>query len=287
VPTTKRRPLKVAVPETRERGQVIPRGPGKWLVRVSLPKNASGKRTTSSETVHGTRRDAEKVLTRKLAEVDAGTFVPPARQTVREYLAGWLENTVRISVCVRTYQEHADNLTRYVYPKLGGIRLDQLAPEHIQALYSDLVKKRLSANTIRLVHTPLKQALRQAVEFGTLPKSPAEHVRPPRVVRKEMQALTPEQVGRFLVAAKGDRLFAFYVLLLWTGLRPQEARALKWSDVGGDRLAVRRALTQVSAGRSEPKETKTAAGARSVTLPACALAALDEHRARQSEPSTW
>jgi integrase len=274
---------KVAEPKTRERGQVIARGAGKWLVRVSLPADASGARRTAAETVHGSRRDAEKVKTRMLAEVDAGTFVAPNRQTLGDYLTDWLEHTVRINVSGRTHRDHTENLKRYVFPRLGNVRLDQLTPQHVQRLYSTLAQRGLSTTTIRLVRAPLHQALKQAAAFGLISKNPAEHVKPPKAKRKEMQALTPDEVGRFLVAAREDKLYALWFLLLTTGLRPQEARALRWTDLEGDQLRIQRALSQVSAGRSEIASTKRERSNRTVILPPMLVSTLAEHRQRQRE----
>ena len=45
----------------------------------------------------------------------------------------------------------------------------------------------------------------------------------PKMVRKEMRALSPGEVRRFLFEAKSDRWHALWVLLVTTGLRPGEA----------------------------------------------------------------
>src|SRR5487761_1849780 len=56
-------------------------------------------------------------------------------------------------------------------------------------------------------------------------------VHPPRLPRKEAQALTPAQASAVLAAAVGDPLEALFVLAIKTGLRRGELLGLRWRDV--------------------------------------------------------
>ena len=78
----------------------------------------------------------------------------------------------------------------------------------------------------------------------------ADLVDPPRVLQREMDVLTEQQVRTLLDTVKGDRLEAMIVLALATGLRAGELMALQWHDVNLDSgmLQVRRTLKRVSGG---------------------------------------
>lgn len=101
---------------------------------------------------------------------------------------------------------------------------------------------------MQYVRRILGHALRDAVAWGLIVKSPATLVQPPRVVQRDVQAWTPDQAGRFLELVDGDRLCAMWVVFLSTGLRRAEVAGLRWSDVDPDAgmLAVRQ--TRVSVG---------------------------------------
>jgi integrase len=86
----------------------------------------------------------------------------------------------------------------------------------------------------------------------------------------------------FLEEVEGTRFGALWTLLLLTGLRPGEALALRWDDLEGSRLRVRRALVRLADGSWTFEETKTKKG-RSVTLPVTAARILQRHKARQAE----
>src|SRR5690349_16039060 len=60
---------------SRERGQIINRGPGKWLLRIYVGRGADGKPKYSAKTVRGTTAEARKRLTQMLSAVDTQTFV--------------------------------------------------------------------------------------------------------------------------------------------------------------------------------------------------------------------
>jgi integrase len=75
----------------RKRGQVIKRGTNVWLVRHYLGRDAEGKKLYASETVHGARTEAEKVLTRLLADRDTAGFVKPNQLTVADFAAEFLK----------------------------------------------------------------------------------------------------------------------------------------------------------------------------------------------------
>lgn len=98
-----------------------------------------------------------------------------------------------------------------------------------------------------------------------------------------MQVLNVEEVGRFLAAAREDRWYPLWELLVTTGLRPGEALALKWSDVEfvNRRIRVQRCLVRPPASTWLLKEPKTTRGRRSVTIPTAVAETLRRHRSEQ------
>jgi integrase len=99
-------------------------------------------------------------------------------------------------------------------------------------------------------------------------------------------ALTLRQVLDFFEAAKGDRFEALYVLAVFTGMRPGEMLALRWSDLVLDDpepvARVRRSLSKDDDGRLVVKSTKTEKG-RAIALLPQVVEALQTHRKRQAE----
>ena len=143
-------------------------------------------------------------------------------QTLKEYLSRWLSNSVQHSVRQRTYERYEQLIRDHISPPLGRRKLKSLTPAHLQGLYREKLNFGLSPRTVRYVHATLHKALKQAVKWGLVPRNIAEAVDPPRLSKKEMQPLTPEQVKTFLEAVAGDRHEALYVLAISAGLRQGE-----------------------------------------------------------------
>lgn len=279
------RKAKKRAPAARSRGSIEARGKGKWLIRAHLGTDpATGKRKYTSQTVTGGKKDANEALTKMLREVDTGTFIEPSRQTVAEYLTFWLDHIERQEVSPRTLDDHRRTLRRYVFPALGHLRLDRLSHQEIQRLYNGMKDERgLSPNTIRLAHAPLRKAMRYAVRTGLLLRCPSDFVVLPKMERKARQVLTMEQADLFLETVRSDDLFALWVLLLTTGMRPGEALGLKWEDYTDGRIHVNRALSRVGPGKNELSETKTKGSRRRISLPPATVEALNAHRVKQGK----
>ena len=115
---------------------------------------------------------------------------------------------------------------------------------------------------------------------GLIPRNATEAVKPPQPSREEMRPLTPEQAKHLLQVAHdaGDRLEAFYVLAIHTGLRQGELLGLKWDEVDLEdgSLQVRRTLAITKNG-SVFTSPKTTGSRRGVKLTQRAIEGLRSH----------
>ena len=210
-------------------GQIVKRGEKTWVVRIFQGRDENGKRRYINKTIHGTKKNAEKYLTAKLRDKDLGINIEPASESLDKYLEKWLESVVRSRVREATFDDYKYLLDRYVSPTLGAIKLCDIRSIDIQKVYGDMLsEKELSARTVRMTHAVLSSAMKQAVRWHMLQRNPCEFVDLPRMARKEMQALAPEEAGRFLDAARADKLGIVLSFALATGMRPEEYLALKW-----------------------------------------------------------
>ncbi len=262
-------------------GQIRRRGDRTWLVRVYLGRDpATGSRRWLSKTVHGTRRDAETLLHRLLRDRDLGTLTVPSGVTLAEFVERWLEDAAQ-RVRSQTLHWYASRLRRWVLPALGHRRLRDLTPLDLQELYRGLRSRGLSPTVVRHVHTCLRAVLRQAVKWSVLPADPTSQVKPPRLERREVRVLSPQEARRFLEAAREDPAWPLWLLLLETGMRPSEALALRWEDVDLEARVVRVRRSLVRVGRTfRFEEPKTPKARRSIPISEALARELDGHRQR-------
>ena len=111
-------------------------------------------------------------------------------------------------------------------------------------------------------------------------RNPVEAVDVHKEVRKELTLWTPQEAARFLDTAKAHRLYALFYLGMATGLRRGELLGLRWDDIKGNVLHVKRALVKAK-GKLELSTPKTAKGTRRVSLSPDVLVMLLQHRQLQ------
>jgi integrase len=266
-------------------GQIIKRNDKTWVVRIFQGRDENGKRRYVNKTIHGTKKNAEKYLTAKLRDKDLGINIEPASESLDKYLDKWLGTSVKPRVRPRTYDDYVALLTRYVREPLGAMKLADVRPIDIQRLYQTMQERGLSPRVIRYTHAVLSSALKQAVKWDMLHRNPASAVDLPRMVRKEMKAMSPAEASRFLEAVKGTRQYALFNFALTTGMRPQEYLALKWSDIDLEKgsATVRRAIVwkREKGGGWNFAEPKTSRSRRTIPLPASTVKAVLEHKRQQ------
>ncbi len=192
------------------------------------------------------------------------------------YLESWLkghEATLR----PRTATEYRHAVSSYLAPAFGRVPLGQLTPQRVQALYAELSDRGLSPKTIGNVHCVLHKALDDAFRWRLVSVNVASLVRPPRVPRHEMRALSAAEARSVLATASGTALEALWHVALTGGLRQGELLALRWPQVDLVRgtIAVTGTLTQ---GTETVAEPKTQRSRRQVQLGAATLEALRRHR---------
>lgn len=268
---------------TSRRGQMIPRGDRKWLLRVYIGRNAIGKRQYQSKMFEGSTSQASQALTKMLREDDTGTLVRPGKMTLLAYLQQWYATKVQISrSTLAGYKAH---MKLYIIPTLGHLNLQEITPAVVQSTYNGLSEREMSPRVIEYSHTVLHQALAKAVKLGFLMRNPTEETERPAKTRREFTILSPQQMVTLLTSEKNRPLCTLWVLLLNTGLRPGEALALRWSDLEGDTLHVQRVLAKCPQGGFEviEQKAKTDASMRAITLPISVLEALRKHRAASGQ----
>jgi integrase len=263
----------------RGEGSIFQRDDGRWVAKVSLGLDQNGKRRR--RVVYGTTKKEVQERLRKLQEqVDKGILADASRVSVKDYLASWLK-TVQVSKAAHTYLQYEQHSRLHLTPILGHLLMAKLTRQHVKQMYVSLAEKGVSASQQRRVGTTLRAAVGQAMEDEILHLNPCRKVPKPRVEKEEMQVWDPDQVARFLEAAKEDRLYALYVLAIDGGLRQGELFGLQWTDFdfATSSVLVQRALEEVR-GSLRLKDLKTKKSRRRVVLSTVALGALHEHRKR-------
>ncbi len=255
--------------------------PGIWQVRFDAGKDpTTGRRRRLSKNVHGTKREAQKVLNALVAEAQVGQYNDRS-STFGGLVAKWLD-LIKNEISPTTLRTYRSILQNHILPGLGDRPIESIRAADLDLLYRGLVDtKSLSPATVRQVHAIIRRAFRQAVMWGWIASNPAGNATPPRLVKPTLSPPNATQVNVLIhYARKRDpEMGHFLHIATSTGARRGEVCALRWSNLDPKRktLTIERSIVEVPGGLKE-KDTKTHANRR-IALDPVTLKVFEAQRA--------
>jgi integrase len=199
---------------------------------ISKPKWVSGFATEEEAKA---ARDEGRVKARR------GEYIDRNRVTVAAYLDDWIDSHA-MEIKPRTLLDYRACIRLYVTPRIGHLPIQAVRPSTITKLYRDLLTnggrngQPLAAATVTHLHAVLRKAFRDAVIVDELIGSnPVERAKRPRAEAQEPGTVWAiVQLRAFLATARQHRLFAFFHVAAYTGVRRGELLNLRWADVDLD-----------------------------------------------------
>jgi integrase len=154
----------------RNEGAIIKRKDGRWEARLSLGYENGARKQKS---FYGKKRsEVAEALNKAISERAQGLVVAVDKQTMSQFLAQWLEQSVKARVRPRTFEGWALIVSRHIVPSLGAIPVQKVGPQQIRELLNQKLANGLSPQTVRHIRTVLCRALREAMKFGISQEMP-------------------------------------------------------------------------------------------------------------------
>ncbi|GAA2699226.1 site-specific integrase [Nonomuraea recticatena] len=269
---------------------IYPEGDG-YTGAISLGFGPDGKRQRVKRKGK-TKAEVKAKLIKVAQELEAGVK-SSENYTVREAVEDWLSRGLkdRSGGTVAKLRSLAET---HVIPGLGKEKLQRLRADHVEE-WLDKLSHELATRSLAEVHAVLKRAIRHAQARDLVLRNVAELVVTPKGRRgRPSRALGQQQADAVLKAAESSDLHAYVVLSLTTGIRTEEARALRWDHVVAWVKSRRswRPVTEVGFAHERftiyvwradrvGGDTKTRKSRRTLELPQLAANALRGHHAKQ------
>ena len=210
------------------------------------------------------------------------------------WLNSWLENYIRPSVKVRTYERYKLIVEQHIRDKIGGMELNDLSPLALQSFITKLLQtgnkrtgKGLSANSVNAVISVIQSSLKAAHMLGLVKEYTADKLKRPKLKEKPVECFTlteQKQIEQAVLTGKKDKLYGV-LLCLYSGLRIGELIALQWSDIN-----LANGILTVSKSCHDSKdglvidEPKTASSRRMIPLPKQLLPILNGIKKKSRSP---
>lgn len=199
-----------------------------------------------------TRRDAvqyEAEVARAIRHAPAPAVASAI--TLREWLITW----VRIhgpTWAPSTLAGRSVYGDKWIAPYLGDVLLGQLGRGEVNRWRAAMLRDGASNSTVNHAMRVLSAALGRAVEEGLIQGNPCAGVKSLRHRVERPRALSGVEVLLLIGACQNPRDRRLIGLMAFAGLRPGEALALRWEDVGPRILHVSRSV-RVDGSVSTPK----------------------------------
>ena len=254
---------------------------GRWRGVISLGYDTDGKRIRRK--VSGkTKAIVQDRLKALHSDVETGVRAQP-NYTVRRAADDWLAQGLH-GRSPKTIKKNENVLTP-ILATIGGMRLRELTADDVhQALAA--MALRYSSAAVAMGHNALTRAIRHAEARDLVRRNVAMLVDTPKgQAGRPSKSLSLEQASALLAAVEGTRMHAYIALCLATGIRTEEARALRWEHVDfGDPVANPPVPASAAVWRSVRAhgDTKTEKSRRTLALPEMAVNALWAHKERQA-----
>lgn len=258
----------------------------KWIGQVTIGTNPDTGKPKRKSVYGKTRTEVKAKIKELMEELGKGIDLQKqAQYTFGDWLIIWMDEYKKMDLRLSTWENYYRFIKNRIYPTLGHIPLKDLQTDDIQMLYNKMKKDGAAPATIRKNHQIIHACLKQAVENRLLCWNPADSVKLPKLESKEVRAMTPEEMGRFLAVLEDDRWGAAFLCLLGTGLRRGELLALRWQDIDLEEniIEVKQALAITKTQGLVIDEPKTKKSKRIIPLPEMVADAIRKHRKRHAE----
>lgn len=260
----------------------------KYRVRINYV-DVNGKSKQIDRVAYG--NPAAKALEAKLLhEIHEET--PAAKLTVSALYEEYID-VKKADVRETSLENTKRILTGRVIPYLGDVKIDKLNNSVLQDWKTTMNDMGLSISTKQNTFGEFRTMMNYAVKMGYISKNPLPLVGnfkdPYETHQKEkLQYYTADEFKKYIAVARKNAVtltdwgyYVFFTVAFYTGMRKGEINALKWSDIEGDIIHVRRSIAQKLKGGDRETPPKNKSSYRSLQMPAPLIQILAEHKERQ------
>lgn len=259
-----------------------------WVPDPSKPLGKAQKRITRR-----TRSEVEKEIRKIEILKDEGTYSQPIKKSIAEYFPEALERYIATAdIKPQSASDYRTWLRNHIVPRMGHFQLQELNSFTIESLLLEIQSngakggKPLSRSSMRQIGIVLNICLKTAFRHKHLKLNPMSEVRLPRGHKKEVFALTLDELEKVeQVLSTSEPLTASIIRLARdTGARKGELLALRWSDIDLEKNIISISKTAYDRpGVRYENAPKSKNSTRKVELTTNQLTTLKVWRKRQSE----
>ena len=212
-----------------------------------------------------TEMEAMEKLAEKIAAAKRGEETISGAMTVNDWFKQWVETykepKALTDKSLGMYREKYDH---YIRPRIGSMKMRDVKDIHLQRILNESAG--MSFSHVQKLRMVMQQMFKRARQSRLIVYDPAELLELPRNSKGARRSVTEEERAAILAVAETSRSGLYILTLLYTGMRPGEAAALKWGDVDFDANEIFVHAARESGKNKAIKAPKTEAGVRVIPI---------------------
>lgn len=179
------------------------------------------------------------------------------KKTTEEYI-----EQLKLTTSKSHYIQYERYINNWINPKIGTLKIQALTEQHLQNVINNAYNKGLAKKTLQNIKNCISSWLKfcRMNKYTTL--YPENLSIPKGAKTKEKAILQPEDVKKLFLSdvtlRKGAERYDIYInayrFQVLTGMRPGEIIGLKWSDIKGQDVNLKRSINvygEVTSGKNE------------------------------------
>lgn len=151
-----------------------------------------------------------------------------------EYAFEWMQNKKLNNLSGRSIDSYKSVLDKYLMPFFKSKSLRSFKLKDGQDLQLYLKEKELSPSRVNYILRVINSILNDAVKLDYLIKNPFINLSKLKVVEREKNYWSIEEISKFLDSNKDHEFYNLYIVAINTGLRRGELLGLLWDKVDFD-----------------------------------------------------
>lgn len=236
--------------------------------------------------------EAKQLEAKLQKEFSPEALRPSSRLTLNELFAEYSQ-AKRNEVRATSANKALTMLEKFILPDIGNPKISTLTAADLQRWKNIVSQKNLSIRTKQNYYKTLSAMLNWAVKMEYMQSNPLRKLgnftdANLELHSKPLQYYTPEQFLKFLAQARDSAssmidwgCYVFFAIAYYTGMRKGEINALRWSDIDGNIIHVRRSISQKLKTGDTETPPKNKSSIRDLQAPSPLISILSEHRTRQ------
>ena len=283
---------------------------GSYLITVSLGRDSSDKQIFRRTTYYPEAK-SEKKIAKEVEDfardferrVKNGEYFSGEKMSFREFAQRWDENWAsnpeNLTPSIR--EGYIEILEKRAYPHIGFMKISDIRPLHINAIYEEMKDEGKASGTIKRAHCVINSVFKYAYRMEVIKDNPCSRIELPKSKQNtDLHYFTLEESKRFLGALTkeythkykgssrvlsstgetytvGDyeakhtiptQYQSYFSLAIYGGFRRGELIALTWEDIDFENhtVSITKSVAKTKSGQIV-KSTKTVSGERVIKLP--------------------